>query len=132
MVYLSLDRQTFKEVQMQIEIKEDTQIEVMTRYSFDVRYSDDNSSCLAHLRQEAKSKDDSSKFYILVDGLGQFSCEGITSDEDKKIAHVQAYTLLFPYIQKMVETMASSAGSSPLMIKMAKMSPEDVVFEGQE
>ena len=129
MVYLSLDRQTFKEVQMQIEANGDTEIEVMTRYSFDIRYNDDYSSCLAHLRQEAKAKDDASKFYILVDGFGQFSCEGITSDEDKKTAHIQAYTQLFPYIQKMVASMASSAGASPLMIRMAKIRPEDVVFE---
>lgn len=126
MVYLSLQQKSFREIQMKINIKERPQIEVETNYSFSVEYGQDNSSCIAHLRQNVRSKEDSSIFSIVVECSGNFSCEGITDDDDKKIAHIQSYILLFPYVQDMIATLTASAGLAPMMIKMDKMEPENV------
>lgn len=132
MVYMSLKHQVFKEVHMKIDIKEESQLEIESTFSFNVNYNEDYSSCIASLRQEVKLKNNPSKFSIVVEGLGHYSCEGILNEQDKKMAHIESYTLLFPYIQNMVAKLALCAGLPPLMIERAKLKPEDIKFDNAQ
>lgn len=127
-MFLNLKQQVFKEIHMEVDIRENKELELESKFSFNVNYNEDNSSCIARLRQEVKSKRDAKEFSILVEGLGHFICEGIETDDDKKSAHVQAYMLLFPYVQNMVAQLARNAGLPPFMVDMANLRTEDVIL----
>ena len=126
MVYLTLLHQSFKNIHMSIDLKEDSQVEIESNFSFNINYNEDNTSCIAELKQILTHKTDPQQLNILVESKGQFACEGIVSDETKKEAHVMAYTQLFPYVQNMIAQLTVNAGLPPLMIGISKMDPSDV------
>ncbi len=126
MVYLTLQHQSFKNIQMNVDIKEDSEIELESTFSFGISYNEDNTACIAKLQQVLRHKNDPEELSILVEERGHFLCEGITSDEAKKEAHVMAYTQLFPYIQSIIARLTVDAGLPPLMINMERLNPEDV------
>lgn len=126
MVYLTLQRQNFNNIQLKIDLKENSEIEIESTFSFNVNYNEDNSACIAELKQMLRHKADPEQLSILAEVRGQFACEGIVSDETKKEAHVMAYTLLFPYVQNIVARLTVDAGLPPLMISLAKMNPNNV------
>ncbi len=126
MVYLSLQRHNFRSIQMEVDLKTDNEIELESTFSFNVNYNDDDSGCIAELKQTVQQKSNPAEFNIVVDCRGQFVCEGIVSDETKKEAHVMAYALLFPYVQNMIARLVVDAGLPPLMLGMAKMDIDDI------
>ena len=111
---------------MTIDFKENVEIELENKFSFSVNYNDDNSACLAILQHDLNHKNDPEKFHISVEGIAQFSCEGVNSDDAKKEAHMMAYSILFPYVQRMIRNLSTDAGLPPLIIPMAKMKAENV------
>lgn len=129
MVYLSLKQPKFKKIHMEIDVENKSQLDIEVTFSFKVKHSEDNSSCIAYLHQDLKEKNIPSQFNISVELLGYFSCDGIVTDYDKKISHIQSYILLFPYMQNMIAQLTSSAGMPPLMIEMIKMNPDDIIEE---
>lgn len=126
MVYLSLQRKSFTSIQMKVDLKVNTEIELECSFSFNVNYNDDNTSCIAELKQIVRQKSNPDEFNITVECRGQFACEGIVSDEAKKEAHVMAYTLLFPYVQNQIAHLVMDAGLPPLMLSMSKMDIGDI------
>ena len=128
MVYLSLQRQNFRSIQMDVDLNADTEIELESTFSFNVNYNDDNTGCIAELKQIVRQQSKPEEFSITVACRGQFICEGIVSDETKKEAHVMAYTLLFPYVQNMIARLVVDAGLPPLMLGMAKMGVDDIAI----
>lgn len=130
MVYLTLTKQTFKNIQMSIELQENVDIELESTFSFNVTYNDDDTACVAVLKHDLKHKKSPEKFSVSVEGVGQFVCEGIVSDETKKEAHIRAYELLFPYVQREIRDLITEAGMSPLIVPMANMKMEDVQLKG--
>lgn len=126
MVFLSLNHQLFKAIHLEVDIKENTQLELESSFSFNVNYNEDNSLCVACLHQELKCKNSPQLFSAIVECVGHFTCEGIESEEDKKQAHIQAYALLFPYVQSKIASLTKDAGGPPIMVDMAKMRVEDV------
>lgn len=128
MVYLTLQRQRFKTIQMNVDLKENAEIEIESTFSFHINYNEDNSACTAELKQMLRHKSDPEQLSILVETNGQFECEGIVSDDTKKEAHVMAYNLLFPYVQNLIARLTVDAGLPPLMIRSSKMEPKDVVL----
>lgn len=128
MVYLNLKKQFFKEITLKVDIKENTELELESTFSFNVNYNEDNTSCVACLKQELHCRSVPEAFNIVVESLGQFSCEGIDSEDEKKQAHVQAYAMLFPYVQSKIASLTKDAGGDPIMIEMARINPENVVL----
>ena len=126
MVFLSLKPKIFREVHMTINLGDRSQLDIESAFSFNVNYNEDSTLCTAVLRQEVKEKSDQTVFNIVVEGIGNFLCEGIDDDNGKREAHLQAYTQLFPYVQNMICRLIVSAGLPPLMIERAKMSADDV------
>ena len=128
-MFLSLKQIVFKEIHMEVDIIENKELELESKFLFNVNYNDDNSSCIARLRQEVVSKKNTKEFNITVEALGNFNCEGIETGDDKKRAHVHSYILVFPYVQNMIAQLANHAGLPPFMVDMAKMREEDVILE---
>lgn len=126
MVYLTLQHQNFTNIQMKVDLKSDAEIELESNFLFNVNYNDDNSGCIAELKQTVRHKSNPDDFNIAVACKGHFACEGIASDEEKKEAHIIAYTLLFPYVQNLIAHLVMEAGLPPLMLRMAMMKAEEV------
>lgn len=130
MVDLTLTNQVFKNINLTIDIKENSNVELNNTFSFNVNYNQENTTCVAVLKQQLTHKEGAEKFSILVEGIGQFVCEGIVSEETKKEAHVLAYNMLFPYVQNKIRDLAIDAGMPPLIIPITKMSVSDVQITG--
>lgn len=128
MVYLSLQRQRFHTIQMNVDLIENTEIEVESSFSFHVNYNEDRSACVAELKQALRDKSNPEQLNILVGISGQFECEGVVSDDAKREAHVMAYFMLFPYVQNMIARLTVDAGLPPLMIRPEKMEPKDITL----
>ena len=126
MVYLTLQNQSFRNIQMKVDLKENTEIEIESKFSFNINYNEDDTVCIAEIKQILQHKTDPEQLEIIVEGSGQFTCEGIVSDETKREAHIMAYTLLFPYVQHLIARLTVDAGLPPLMISMTKMDPQQV------
>ena len=129
MVKLHLQRQTFPEVHVSVNIPDQREIQLKSDFGFRVNYAKENKSCLAILRQELNSKDPAAKCQVIVEVRGLFQVEGIVSDEDKKEAHVQAYKMLFPYVQNEISRLMTDAGLPPLMVQPVDMKVENVQME---
>ncbi len=132
MVNLALKQEIIKNISMNVNIEQGTNLELEIKFSFNVNYVNDNKTCVADLRQEVTKKDDPTKFRIVVEGLGVFDVEGINGDEDKKVAHVQAYQQIFPYVRNMIRTLTMEAGLPPLVLQPIKMTPENVRVGGTQ
>lgn len=127
MVYINLYQQIYKKLHMEADAKENMQIVLDSTFSFNVNYNEDNTECIACLLQNIKCKENPSIFNIVVECLGKFKCDGIENNEDKKQAHVQAYDMLFPYVQSMVQQLAQNGGIPGLLIEKAKLTQDDVM-----
>ena len=120
-MYLTLNHHRFRNIQMTVDLGESSGIAVECSFSFDLNYNDEYSACETVMVFRVISKDHPEAFGITLEGIGQFSCEGIDSDDTKRVAHVRAYELLFPYYQGMIARLTVDAGLPPLMIAMEKM-----------
>ena len=72
--------------------------------------------------------EDEKLFFLSVEMLGVFKCEGVESEEDKKQIHTQCYDQLFPYMQSEVSHLCTASGMNGLVLRKAKIDPSQVVF----
>lgn len=128
MVYLTLQHQHFKNIQMSVDIKENSEIELDSTFSFNISYNEDNTACIAELKQVLQHKVDPREMSIVVEGNAHFICEGIDSDDAKKEAHIIAYTQFFPYVQNLIARLTMDAGLPPLMINSVRMRVDEVAI----
>ena len=87
---------------------------------------------MAKLYHSLKDKEDEKLFYLSVEMLGVFQCEGVETEEDKKIIHTQCYDQLFPYMQNQVSQLCTASGMNNLVLKKAKIDPSQVIFNKEK
>lgn len=105
-------------------ITEQGQIRMNTSFSFNVNFLQDNSRCVAHVRQIIKDEED--KLNLAVGMSGVFECGGVDTDEAKKAVHAQCYDQLFPYIQSTISTLMQTAGIPGFMLRKAVINSDNV------
>ena len=88
MVYLSLQRQNFRSIQMEVDLKTDTEIELESTFSFNVNYNDDDSGCIAELKQTVQQKSNPAEFNIDTDSIESIrrALSAASDDDLKKVA----------------------------------------------
>ena len=91
-----------------LERKHGTNRQLGSSFSFQVNYSPDGERCVAKLYHSLKDKEDEKLFFLSVEMLGVFKCEGVESEEDKKQIHTQCYDQLFPYMQSEVSHLCTT------------------------
>lgn len=116
MVTLALQHQTVKSVSYSVDIPEGTNIELENSYSFNVDYLENNSRCVATLKHTTRDTQNPERFTAEIHIVGYSECIGIENDDDKALAHVQAYIQLFPYVQSYIAYLTASSGLPPLFI----------------
>ena len=126
MIQVDLQQQSFRQVNMVMNLQENRQMEVENTFALQVDYAEDNKACMAVLRQAVRDKEKPEEFAVELVLAGLFACEGIETDEDKKQAHVKYYEALFPYAQSMIAAMTVSAGLPAFMAPRARLDPEKI------
>lgn len=118
---VSLELMHYDVVSSQLSYKKPEQesMEVESTYKFTVEYSEKNEQCVAHLKQSLRERGEDPAVSIEVGIDGFFSCSGVNTSEDQKIAHILAYRRLFPYVQSKIFQLATTVGMPPILV------PED-------
>ena len=126
----TLMNQTVREIHFNndLERKHGTNRQLGSSFSFQVNYSPDGERCVAKLYHSLKDKEDEKLFFLSVEMLGVFKCEGVETEEDKKEIHTQCYDQLFPYMQSEVSHLCTASGMNGLVLRKAKIDPSQVVF----
>lgn len=132
MIYMSLQKQSFQKIVMEINLREGDEVEIESAFQFSVSYNEDNSACRANIKQVLQHKNDPSQLKIEIEGTGYFTCDGVESKQQEKDAHAMAYALLFPYVQSLIARLTLEAGVPPLMIAAARMDQAEIQFEENE
>ena len=109
-----------------LERKHGTNRQLGSSFSFQVNYSPDGERCVAKLYHSLKDKEDEKLFFLSVEMLGVFKCEGVETEEDKKEIHTQCYDQLFPYMQSQCASLASASGIPGLMLRKAVIDPNNI------
>lgn len=123
---LSLKERLIPDMKFHAHPKEDGTLSLKNDYTFRMDYSGDMTRCTATLRQTSVARNDPEVFAITVEMVGFFECEGLSTDEERRHAHVAAYQLLFPHLQAFIRSLTVQAGLPPLMISPSPPVPENV------
>ena len=89
-----------------------TKIQLETKYSYNVKYSADN-TCRSELSAKVTDKENSEKFFISIKMVGIFSFE---EGADKDLLHIETFRQLFPYARALVSTISVNAGIPPITL----------------
>lgn len=103
-------------------IKESKKIELGFGYSYNVKYSNQN-TCIGELTAKVTDKTNPEEFSITVTATGVFKFkDGAT----KEILHVETYNDLFPYMRAFVTTLTSNAGIPPIILPFIDISKKEI------
>lgn len=126
MAIAHLVTQKLEEVHFTNKLQQKGQIQLETSFNFNVNFAKDGSRCVARIYQSIKDKDGGEQLFASVDLVGAFACEGIVTEEDKKIVHAQCYDQLFPYVQSTVQNLMQSSGIPGFQLRKAIINTDRV------
>lgn len=105
-------------------------LEIRFHFNFKVVYADDGKHCKATIEQIAEAVENPQNFNIRVTMEGIFNISPLSTDEEKKEAHIRSYYLLFPYVQALISQLSVNAGFPPLIVQPARITTDKVNIEG--
>lgn len=107
-----LKGQKVQEVEFVSKLENGTKVELETKYSYNVSYSNTN-MCRGEVSVIMSDKKTPDKFKIKVVLLGVFSFkQGVP----KETIHVETYKELFPYVRAFVTNLTANAGIPPIIV----------------
>lgn len=109
-------------VEFQNNIKANKKIELGFSYSYNVKYSNQN-TCVGEFTAKITDKTDPDEFKITVTGQGIFRFE---QGEPKEQLHLSTYDDVFPYVRAFVSTLTANAGMPPIIIPYIDISKKEI------
>ena len=103
-------------------IKEQKKIELGFSYSYNVKYSNQN-TCIGELTAKVTDKAAPDDFRINVTATGIFRFE---QGAKKELLHVETYNELFPYMRAFITTITSNTGIPPIIIPFIDISKKEI------
>lgn len=103
-------------------IKSNKKIELGFSYSYNVKYSNQN-TCVGEFTAKVTDKTDPDEFKITVTGQGIFRFE---QDVPKEQLHLSTYDDIFPYVRAFVLTLTANAGMPPIIIPYIDISKKEI------
>jgi preprotein translocase subunit SecB len=110
-------------------IRQGSQIQLTSSFSFNVKYAPDGSQGVATLYQSLKDNLDGEQFFCSVEMRGIFQITGDLTDQAKREVHAQCYDELFPYVQRQVKELCAGSGIPNMMLRKSKINPENVAVQ---
>ena len=106
------------------------QVQLENNFSFNVKYTPDNTRCVAKLYQCVKDKSDSPdhRFFVSFEVAGVFEITGEVTEADKKAFHVRCYEQLFPYGEALAKQVCAAGGMTNFRLLRRRMDPDKVVI----
>ncbi len=104
------------------QIKENKKIELGFSYSYNVKYSTNN-SCIGELTVKVTDKANPDEFALNVTANGIFTFENGTPKEE---LHVETYNEMFPYVRAFVTTITANAGIPPIIMPFIDISKKEI------
>lgn len=127
MVNLILEKAT--EIQLKVNIVNNSTINVETKHDYSVYYSEDEKSCRAALQIGVVSQSNPDELSILCTVQGDFVVDHIENDDDKRRIHVECYNSLFPYAQQLLARLCNDSALPPFFFPKHDIKEEDVVIK---
>ena len=109
-------------IEFKNDIKEQKKIELGFGYSYNVKYSNQN-TCVGEFSVKVTDKSNPDEFSIQITALGIFSFETGTQ---KEILHVETYNDLFPYVRSFLTTITSNGGIPPIIMPFIDISKKEI------
>ncbi|MBQ8210168.1 MAG: protein-export chaperone SecB [Clostridia bacterium] len=109
-------------VEFQNNIKANKKIELGFSYSYNVKYSNNN-TCIGEFTAKITDKTNPDEFRITVTGNGMFRFK---QDTPKEQLHLSTYDDIFPYVRAFVTTLTSNAGIPPIIIPYIDISKKEI------
>ena len=103
-------------------IKEQKKIELGFSYSYNVKYSNQN-TCVGEFTAKVTDKSNSGEFGITVTATGLFRFQPGTQ---KEFLHVETYNEMFPYVRSFVTTITANAGIPPIIMPFIDISKKEI------
>lgn len=103
-------------------IKANKKIELGFSYSYNVKYSNQN-TCVGEFTAKITDKTDPDEFKITVTGQGIFRFE---QNAPKEQLHLSTYDDVFPYVRAFVSTLTANAGMPPIIIPYIDISKKEI------
>lgn len=104
------------------DIKEQKKIELGFGYSYNVKYSNQN-TCVGEFTANITDKSNPDEFKISVTATGIFNFQ---SGAVKEKIHIETYNDLFPYVRAFVTTLTSNAGIPPIIMPYIDISKKEI------
>ncbi len=116
--------QSFKVINVNFvnSIKEQKKIELGFSYSYNVKYSNQN-TCVGEFTANITDKSNPDEFKITVTANGMFRFE---QGAQKEFLHVETYNELFPYIRAFITTVTANTGIPPIIIPFIDISKKEI------
>jgi len=129
MINFSLKGVTAEELSFKVNrVKiENPRFEIKPSFARQIRKANENENIyVVALSCKIESTDEEPKpFNILVNYLGIFETDGITTDEDRRLFAIKATEILFPFLRAGVANLTATAMINPLMLPIV---PGDILF----
>ena len=103
-------------------IKQNKKIELSFGYSYNVKYSNQN-TCIGEFSAKITDRTDPDEFKITVTGVGVFKFQ---DSAQKEHLHVETYNEVFPYVRAFVTTLTSNAGIPPIIMPFIDISKKEI------
>lgn len=103
-------------------IKQNKKIELGFGYSYNVKYSAQN-TCIGEFTAKITDKSDPDEFKITITGAGVFKFQ---QGAKKEHLHVETYNELFPYVRSFVTTLTANAGIPPIIMPFIDISKKEI------
>lgn len=103
-------------------IKENKKIELGFSYSYNVKYSNQN-TCIGEFTAKITDKSSPEEFSIIITATGIFRFKDGTA---KEVLHVETYNDMFPHMRAFVSTLTATAGIPPIMIPFIDISKKEI------
>ena len=104
------------------DIKTQKKIELGFSYSYNVKYSTQN-TCIGEFTAKISDKSNPDEFFINVTATGMFRFK---EGSKKEILHVETYNDLFPHIRAFISTLTANAGIPPIFIPFIDISKKEI------
>lgn len=126
MAIAHLVTQKVEEVHFLNKLQQQGQIQLESSFTFNVNFAKDGKRCIARIYQSVKDNQGGEQLFASADLVGAFACEGVNSEEDKKLVHTQCYDQLFPYVQTTIQNLMHASGLPGFQLRKAVINAERV------
>ncbi|MCQ2441631.1 MAG: protein-export chaperone SecB [Oscillospiraceae bacterium] len=126
MAIAHLVTQKVEEVHFVNKLQQQGQIQLETSFTFNVNFAKDGKRCIARIYQSVKDNKGGEQLFASLDLVGAFACEGVETEEDKKIVHAQCYDQLFPYVQSTIQNLMQASGIPGFQLRKAIINTDHV------